>query len=250
MNKQILRAIIIDDETKCRSVLEKQLSFACPNVDVLASLGEPQAAVSVVRDLSPDILFLDIEMPLMNGFEFLQELDRIDIDVIFTTAHEEYALKAFQVYAVAYLLKPCTEEDLVKAIDKVIDKRIAPLDQSTILKLFESIQKTGQTQKVAIPTMEGYEFVLRDQIVRCESSGNYTKIHLRDKPAILVSKTLKIVGELLGDSNLFVRAHAAHIVNLNYVVKYLKGAGGQLVMEDGAIIPVSKSKKSGLLESL
>lgn len=245
-----IRAIIIDDESKCRSVLEKQLEWTCPNVSIVSSIASPKEAIDIVRRLKPDLVFLDIEMPEMSGFEFLQQFDSIDFDVVFTTAYDEYALKAFQVYAAAYLLKPIDEEQLLSAVSQVSERKSTPLNQETIMLLFQSMQHSGKTKKVAIPTIEGLEFIDREKIIRCQSSGNYTRIFIDQRSELMVSKTLKVIEDLLDEPLVFIRSHAAHLVNLNYVAKYLKGSGGQLVMDDGSIIPVSKSRKENIINSL
>ena len=249
-SQKSIKAIIIDDESKCRSVLEKQLEWNCPNVNVISSMANPKKAIDAVNQLQPDLIFLDIEMPEMNGFEFLQQFDSIGFDVIFTTAYDEYALRAFQIYAAAYLLKPIDEEQLQSAVTQVTDRKPTPLNQETISLLFESMKHSGKTKKVAIPTSEGLEFIDREKIIRCQSSGNYTRIFIEQRQELLVSKTLKIIEDLLDDPLVFIRSHAAHLVNLNYVAKYLKGSGGQLVMDDGSVIPVSKSKKENIINSL
>ena len=141
-------------------------------------MANPKKAIDAVNQLQPDLIFLDIEMPEMNGFEFLQQFDSIGFDVIFTTAYDEYALRAFQIYAAAYLLKPIDEEQLQSAVTQVTDRKPTPLNQETISLLFESMKHSGKTKKVAIPTSEGLEFIDREKIIRCQSSGNYTRIFL------------------------------------------------------------------------
>jgi len=250
MKEITIRAAIVDDEAKCRSVLEKQLELFCPEVSVIASFGNPLDAISGVKEIQPDLVFLDIEMPEMNGFEFLQQFETLSFDVVFTTAFDEYALKAFQVHAVDYLLKPIGEEELISAVRQVSGRKSKPLNQEVIMHLFKSMQKTGKSKKVAIPTVEGLEFIDRDKIIRCQSSGNYTKILVDNRSELMVSKTLKVIEDLICDPIVFVRCHAAHLVNLNYVAKYIKGAGGHLVMDDGVVIPVSKSRKENVINSL
>ena len=245
-----IKAIIVDDESHCRLVLKKQLEYACPQVEVIASTGDPVKAIEIITELQPDVIFLDIEMPVINGFEMLQRIEDVRFDVIFTTAYDEHALKAFQVHAIAYLLKPIVEEELIAAVGQISERRSRPLDQQTIMHLFESMQNSGKSRKVGIPTQEGLEFIDRDLIIRCQSSGNYTRIIIDNRTDLLVSKTLKIIEELIADPVVFIRTHAAHLVNLNYVAKYLKGSGGQLVMTDGSIIPVSKSRKDSVIQCL
>lgn len=250
MKKETFKAVIVDDELHCRASLAKLLEWSAPQVKVIKTFEKPIEAQQFLNTHDVDILFLDIDMPAMNGFELLQGIDTIRFDVIFTTAYDEFALQAFKVHATSYLLKPIDEEELLSALDIVASKQQIPLNQDIILQLFESMKKGGQTNKVAIPTMEGLEFIDKDKIIRCSSEGNYTRIFINGRQPLLISKTLKVVAELISAPHQFVRPHASHLVNINYVAKYIKGTGGQLILDDGFVIPVSKHKKSGFLDSL
>ena len=195
--------------------------------------------------LKPELVFLDIEMPHMNGFEFLKASSQ-DFGVIFTTAYDEFALVAFQHSAIDYLLKPIASDDIARAVQKFETGRLGAVTASQIEILFNRLEGKGFT-KVALPTQEGLEFADPTEIMRCESSSNYTNIHFRDKSRILISKTLKEVEEML-DGHGFFRVHHSHLINLNDIKKYVKGAGGYLVMDDDCQVPVSRSRKERLME--
>jgi len=245
-----MRAIIIDDEAHCRNTLDQQLKWSCPEVKVLRHCANGLSGIEAIKELSPELIFLDIEMPNMTGFEMLEQLDTIDCNLIFTTAYDEYALKAFNTHAIAYLLKPICEDDLLIAIQKVADRNSAKFTKATILSLFEEMRSSHNTCKVAFPTNEGLEFVDWKNIIRCEADSNYTKIFLASGEKYLISKTLKEVSEIIDQSTIFMRPHASHLVNMNYIKRYLKGVGGQLVMEDGSIIPVSRGKKGDMMNKI
>lgn len=244
-----LRAVIIDDERHCRETLCKLLEWADPTVSVLQSFGDPKRAIEFLNSEKVDIVFLDIEMPEINGFELLTKLKEINFDIVFTTAYDEFALKAFEVQALAYLLKPIGEEELTKVILLIKSKSPTRLDQDKILSLFENLKQSSSIKKVAFPTSEGLEFIRKENIIRCASDGNYTRVFIKGQNPLLISKTLKVVNELIDDEEQFVRPHASHLINLDYVAKYIKGSGGQLIMDDGFVVPVSKLKKSKLFDS-
>jgi len=190
-------------------------------------------------------IFLDIEMPRKNGFDLINELENIDFHIIFTTAYDEFALEAFKVNAAAYLLKPVTEIELTKIVNKIIAQPTSTFDQNKLIEIYNMLKSNNSIEKVAIPTQEGMEFVDPKNIIRCKAEGNYTKIHLISNESIFISKTLKQIAELINKSY-FIRPHASHLVNVHFIKKYLKGVGGQLVLEDGTIIPVSRHRKSDL----
>ena len=245
-----LSAIIIDDEIHCRKTLDQQLKWTCPEVTVVSSCNGSKEGIEAIKKFQPDLVFLDIEMPEMNGFELLETLGTINFETIFTTAYDAYAVRAFNESAVAYLLKPIVEEDLRSAIDKVISKRGKDKTLDELLTLFRQLEKNGTTDKIAFPTIEGLEFVSRKNIIRCEADSNYTKIFIQGQRALLISKTLKDVSALINRPNIFLRPHASHLININYIKKYLKGVGGQIIMDDGTVIPVSKGRKDDFIQAL
>jgi len=243
-------AVIIDDESHCRLSLQKQIEWTFPSINILQLCESGEQGLIAIEQLKPEIIFLDIEMPNMTGFEMLQKLDDIKFDVIFTTAHDQYALKAFEACATAYLLKPVDEEQLVKVINKIKSRSIHQFNGAILNQVMAHVEGSKQSPKVSIPTSEGLEIIDKDLIIRCESDGNYSRIYIKNREPLFISKTLKVITSLLNDADKFKRPHAAHIVNINFIAKYIKGTGGQIIMDDGTSIPVSKHKKTEFLNSL
>jgi two-component system LytT family response regulator len=245
----MIKAIIIDDEPYCCEILAAMLEECSLDVKVIAICNNGVDGLSSIRQLSPDLVFLDVEMPKMNGFAMLEQLPSINFHLIFTTSYDQYALKAFRFSAIDYLLKPIDREELQKAVQKVIHRSQAPLPQQLEILMQKIHQPTSSINKIALPTMEGLQMIPIDSIISCESDDNYTIFLLKDKKKIVVSSTLKEIEEMLEDHS-FVRVHRSYLVNLNEIEKYLKGEGGYLVMSDGSTIDVSRSKKEALLKKL
>jgi two-component system LytT family response regulator len=245
----MMRAIIIDDEPYCCEVLAALLNDCRPGVNIVAVCNNGMDGLSSIRQHSPDLVFLDVEMPKMNGFEMLEQLPSINFHLIFTTSYDQYALKAFRFSAIDYLLKPIDQEELQKAIQKVSQHSQAPLPQQLEILMRKIQQPTASVSKIALPTMEGLQMILVDLIISCESDDNYTILKLKDKRKIVVSCTLKEIEEILEDHS-FIRVHRSYLVNLNEIEKYLKGEGGYLVMTDGSTIDVSRTRKETLLKKL
>jgi two-component system LytT family response regulator len=245
----MIRAVIVDDEPYCCETLAVLLERYCPNVTVIDSCYNGMDALTVIQKQQPDLVFLDVEMPKMNGFEMLEQLPSINFDLIFTTSYNQYALKAFRFSAIDYLLKPVDREELQKAIKKLEHRSQRPITQQLEI-LFQKMNRAATPiGKIALPTLEGLQMVNIDSIISCDSDSNYTILRLKHKEKLTVSRTLKDVEELLED-HAFVRVHNSYLVNLNEIVKYVKGEGGYLVMSDGTNIDVSRSKKEILLKRL
>jgi two-component system, LytTR family, response regulator len=244
----MINAIIVDDEIHCLDTLSILLEEYCPDVKVLDRCSSAKKAIEAIDKTRPDLVFLDIEMPVMNGFELLEHYKEIPFAVIFTTSYDQYAIKAIKFCALDYLLKPVDPKELIAAAHKVEEKKLIP-SSDQFKMLMEQIQQkeTGFT-KIAVPTTEGYELIQADQVVRCEAADNYTHLILKNKTRIIASRTLKEVEEQLQDFPAFVRVHHSYIVNLNEVVKYVRGEGGYLVMTDGSTVNVSRSRKEQLLK--
>lgn len=236
-----LRAIIVDDERHSLETTAILIRKFCPDVEVIAELQNPIDAVEIINTEEPDLLFLDISMPKMNGFELLNVLTYKEADVIFTTAYDEYALEGFKQGAVHYLVKPIDAEDLVESVQRVKKKRTEGKTAG--------INGMGLKPKIPISSLNGVELIEVDQIIRCESDGNYTTIVLHQRK-ITVSKTLKEIEKQLVDFPFFFRLHNSHLVNLNQVVKYIRGEGGSVILSNQEEIGVSRSKKMELLEVL
>ena len=245
-----MQAIIVDDELLSRKTLSKMLERYCPEVEVIAFCENGKSALHLLQDQQPDILFLDIEMPEMDGFELIEQLQDINFEIIFTTAYDEFALKAFQVSAMDYLLKPIDSEQLIKAVQKVRERQTQLTSKVQVDLLLTSLQsEKGLFPKLAIPSIEGLEFVDVKDIIRCEANKNYTFIYTTDGNKFLFSKTLKDI-EILLPPQIFFRVHQSHLINLNLVKKYIRGSGGEIVMNDGTHVQVSRAKKPLLMERI
>ena len=244
----MIKAIIIDDEPYCCETIATLLED-CDDIEIVAECYNGIDALEAIRKYSPGLVFLDVEMPKMNGFEMLEQLHAINFDLIFTTSFDQYALKAVRFSAIDYLLKPIDRQELQKAVQKVIQRSQKPLTQQIELLLQKVNHPAAVINKVAMPTTEGLQMIAVDSIISCESIGNYTAILLRNKQKIVVSRTLKDIEEMLEDHP-FARVHHSHLVNLNEIDKYVKGEGGYLVMSDGSTVDVSRSKKELLLKKL
>jgi two-component system LytT family response regulator len=243
----MVKAIVIDDEKHCRETLIIKLAKYCPEVQVVAEVESASLGLKAIEQEKPDVVFLDVEMPGMNGIEMLGQLSEISFEVIFTTGYDAYAIQAFRFSALDYLLKPIDKDELIKAVAKVTGKQAHKLTQQVDVLLEKLAGKKGWLQKIALPTLEGFELVPLETILHCESDSNYTHITLKNKRKILVSRTLKEIEELLEEYP-FLRVHHSHLVNLNEISRYIRGEGGYVVMSDEASIPVSKSRKEALLK--
>jgi two-component system LytT family response regulator len=242
---KIIHSVLVDDERHCLETLAWQLEKFCPHVSIVAQCESGEQALEVLSGKTVDLVFLDIEMPRMNGFELLQRVGHVTFDVIFTTAYDMFAVKAFKFSALDYLLKPIDKDELVQAVSKVKGRQPIMPEQLDIL--FQTLYGRKPTSpKVALPTMSGLEFVTAEEIIHCQSEGNYTHIYLQDKSHYLICRTLKETEELLSGHNFF-RVHHSHLINPNHIRKYIKGDGGYVIMSDNTSISVSRSRKEELL---
>ena len=245
----MLKAIIIDDEPFCCEILAAMLETDCPEVEINSVCNNAKDAMTAIRQHSPDLVFLDVEMPRMNGFEMLEQLPAINFHLIFTTSYDQYALKAIRFSAIDYLLKPIDREELKNAVQKVKERIQIPLPQQLEILMQKIKQPSHPVNKVALPTIEGLQMIPVDTIISCESDDNYTILQLKSKKRMLVTRSLKDMEEIL-EQHSFIRVHRSYIVNLNEIEKYIKGDGGYLVMSDGASVDVAKNKKEVLLKRL
>ena len=243
-----LKAIIIDDEPYCCEALATLLEDI-PQVEVTAICHNAVDALIAIKKYAPDLVFLDVEMPKMNGFEMLEQLPSVNFEIIFTTSYDQYALKAIRFSAIDYLLKPIDSDELAKGIQKVIQRTQKPIAQQLEILMQKIHQPTTPINKIAMPTMEGLQMIPVDSIISCESDSNYTILLLKNNKKIIVSRTLKEIEELLEEHS-FIRVHRCYLANLNEVEKYVKGEGGYLVMSDGTTIDVARNKKEVLLKKL
>ena len=243
-----MKAIIIDDEINCSKALSILLQKYCPEIAVVSTCKDGLEGLDAINQSSPDIVFLDIQMPGMNGFEMLEKLPSFDFHLVFTTSHDEYALKAFRFSAIDYLLKPIDKNELMRAMDKLrkVNRTSSRQVEAFLQRVHHPLQNIN---KIALPTMEGLQMIAVNSIISCESDDNYTILCLNDRKKMVVSCTLKDIEELLSDYS-FIRVHRSHLVNPNEIEKYVKGEGGYLVMSDGNNIDVSRSRKEELLKKL
>ena len=245
----MIRSVIIDDEQHCIRALLNDLQKNCPSVKVLDTCNSAKEGMLSIKKHKPDLIFLDVEMPWMNGFEMLELLGDLNSSIIFTTAHDEFAAKAFRISAVDYLLKPVDANDLQIAVQKVERKMNEGGGLEHITNLLRNIKQPSGDQKIALPQREGYEFVEVSSILYCQAEGAYTKVILENKRSMLISRALGDVAELL-PPEIFQRIHHSSLVNVSYISQFLRTDGGYVVLGNGEKLAVSKSKKDSLLERL
>lgn len=249
MSREIT-CVLIDDEQLAIDTLKWQLSEFCDGIAVLATFTNPSIAAEYLQKNKVDVCFLDIDMPEMSGFEFLSIWQNTPpFDVIFTTAYSEYAIQAFKVSALDYLLKPIDEDDLIQTIGKYKKlKKTSGMEDQLNLLIQQMAQTKSYSDRIAFPTIEGIHIVDVEDIIRLEADNNYTTIHLNGSK-ILVSKTLKEVESLLNPEQYF-RIHQSHTINIKMIKFYQRGRGGNVTLEEGTILPVSKGRKEALLKLL
>jgi two-component system, LytTR family, response regulator len=245
-----MRVILIDDELNCLEMLALLIERYCPILQIIGQFNDPSVAVEKIPDLKPDLVFLDVQMPDLTGFDVIERCRKTPFQVIFTTAYEQYALKAFKYSAIDYLLKPIDKEELITAVQKARQMNQAHYQteqRDILLDFVHPIKPTKE--RVALPTSDGISFINLKDIVFCESDGNYTKIYNQQGKSAVFAKPLKDIEELLND-NSFHRVHNSYLVNLKHVDKYIRADGGDVKMSNGKIIPVSRQKKEDVLTAL
>jgi two-component system LytT family response regulator len=245
----MIKAIIIDDEPYACQALATLLERHCPEVALAGICQDARQAPALAAEIKPQLIFLDVEMPHMNGFELLEKLDTASCDIIFTTSYDQYAIRAIRFSALDYLLKPVDVEELKSAVRRSGGRSTSSLPQQLDILLTKLQQPVAASKHIALPTMEGLQIVPVHTIIYCSSNSNYTILSLQDKQKLIISRTLKEVEEML-EEHRFLRVHHSHLVNLDEVKKYIRGEGGSLLMSDGATIDVSRSKKEILLKNL
>lgn len=241
----MLRAVLIDDDESNISALTEKLAKHCPEVEIVARCENGQDGMKAIDTLQPDLVFLDIEMPRMNGFVMLQQLNYKDFELIFVTAYDHYAIKAIRFSALDYLVKPVEVEDLKAAVVKAQANRIYRSSKMQLELLLEHLTRK-HPKRISIPTSEGLQFINLDDIIYLEASNNYTNIYLPGSRKFLVSRTLKDFEEMLPVET-FLRIHHSYIINKYFVERYIRGEGGQVVLKNGVVLDVSKRKKTEFL---
>lgn len=245
----MIRSIIIDDEQRSVLSLLNDLQQHCPLIEVLDSCFSAKEGIISIKKNKPDLVFLDVEMPWMNGFEMLEVLNDVNFSVIFTTAHDEFAAKAFRISAVDYLLKPIDASDLKSAVEKVEIKMSQGSSLQHITNFLRNIRQPSEAHRIALPQREGYEFIEVSTIIYCQAEGAYTNVFVTEKKPMLISRTLGDVEELL-PPEMFQRIHHSTLVNVNYIAQFLRTDGGYVVLKNGEKLSVSKAKKEMLMARL
>jgi two-component system LytT family response regulator len=245
----MIKAIIVDDEPNCCKTLSLLLERYCAEVKVTGTFYNGSDALEAINISPPDLVFLDVQMPKMNGFEMLEKLPAVNFHLIFTTSYDEYALKAIRFSAIDYLLKPIDREELQRAVQKVVRRMEAPLPEQLKIILERIQHPSAASNKIALPTMEGLQMISVQSIISCEADDNYTTLMLKGNKKLVISCTLKVIGEMLEDHS-FIRVHRSSLVNIDEVEKYVKADGGYVVMSNGSHIYISRNKKEELMRRL
>lgn len=240
----MIRALIIDDESKARNLLKVTMERIFPGQFLLETADDSEDGLLKIHYFKPDLLFLDIEMPMMNGFDFLAAIPEIDCKVIFTTAHDQYAIRAIRYNALDYLLKPINPVELKEAVERYQSQRGR---KDTYSRQIENFFEHKE-RNLAITTYDGVVFLEVDTIIRCEADLNYTRFVLTDNKTFVSSKTLKEYEDLLTVHNNFLRIHRSHLVNLDYVLKFK--SEGLLVLKDSSSVPISRRRKEEVVSRL
>lgn len=245
----MIKALLFDDEAAAANVLQLMIERYIPEITDLRIATQVSEARSLVENFKPDILFQDVVMPEINGFEFLSELRHIDFDIIFTTAYDEYAIRAIRFSALDYLLKPINPAELKNAVDRYLHKNKVRKESDVLLKnLLQNLEQKNETAfKLAVPTVSGSMFFSPAEIIRLEGEGNYTRFHLADKKNFLSAKTMKEYEDILL-KNGFVRIHKSHLVNISCIENYLHE--GSVVLGDKTVLPISRQRKQEVIAVL
>src|SRR6185312_4769498 len=244
----MIKAILIDDEIHCLKTLSLLLKEYCPEVQILDKYSNAELGLQAIKKYKPELVFLDIEMPHMNGFEMLERFSQIPFAVIFTTGYDQYAIKALHFSALDYLLKPIEPKELMNAVKKAEAQNHLPIAEQFQMLLQQLNGTHNGFTKIAVPTAEGFQLVPADQVLYFEVNDNYTHLFLKNKIKIIACRSLKEMEAQIQDFTFFVRVHNSYMVNLNEVAKYVRGEGGYLVMNDGSLVNVSRSRKDALLK--
>jgi len=238
----MIRTILIDDEKMAIESLEILLTEFCENIEIIGTANSIEDGISEIKSKNPDLVFLDIEMPYGTGFDLLSHFKKINFQLIFVTAYNQYAIQAIKCNALDYILKPVDIDELKKAVKKV---DLSTRNNERIEELIENVKNSKPLTKIALADDGGYTLVDIASIIRCEASVNYTIFHIENSKTLTISKTLKDFEELLPRDK-FVRVHQSHLVNLEKVHKYYKTDGGYLLMNDNSTVSISRRKRVDL----
>ncbi len=238
-----LKAILVDDEKNAREILRNYLTKYCQNITIVGEAENINDALKLIEKQSIDLVFLDVEMPYGNAFDFIDQLKNLDFEIVFVTAYDHYAIDALNNHAAFYLTKPISIDNLIKAVDYVTDikEKENALQNKVLIPKIKSV-----TGKISIPTQNGFEVLEMQSIIYAKADDNYTLLFLENNTKKLVSKTLKYFEDALSDNG-FARIHKSYLVNVNCIRKYNKGKGGTIELSNGKELSVSAAKKSKLL---
>lgn len=244
-----MNVIVVDDEATVRNTIRSLLNEHFPNINILATAGNIEEGYVAIRQNKPDLIFLDIELPDGTGFDLLKKFQQISFRIIFVTGHQEYALDAIKVSALDYILKPIDPDELYMAMEKAL-QIIKQADQQLKLQaLSENLQSKKVLKRIILHTSDHLQLVSVSDIVRAEADSNYTSFILSDGKHILVSRTIKEFESLLSGSGM-IRVHQSHLVNINYIDRFIKKDGGSLLLKNNTRIPVSPNLKKQVLQAL
>jgi len=243
----VIDAVIIDDVQAARDTLKADLKDYCPQINILGEADGVVSGAKLIKNKKPQVVFLDIQMQDGSGFDLLEILPEVNFNIIFTTASDEFAIRAFRFSALDYLLKPIDPEELTAAVKKLEAKDQPETENLQVLR--DNLSESRPLKRLALNTLEKIHIAEIENIVRCESNVNYTMFHFNEGKKLLVTKTLKEFDEMLRDHG-FIRVHQSHLVNVKYLKEYVKTDGGYLVMKNGAEVPVSTRKKQMVLEAI
>ncbi|OYU97418.1 MAG: DNA-binding response regulator [Bacteroidetes bacterium B1(2017)] len=238
-----MKAYILDDEQSAVEVLEIYLQKHFPSIELVGKSTKPLEAVEEISDLAPDLLFIDVQMPKLNGFEVIEQLPKPWPMVVFTTAYDKFAIEAIKFSALYYLLKPLNLPELKNAIEKAEETKSKGDTDFKLQELIYNLKlNSGIKPKIAVRNNDSIEYLGVSEIIRCEAENNYTRIYLTDGKRILVSKTLKEFESMLEQYD-FIRIHQTHLINKEYLKRYIKTDGGSVVLTDGTELPVARARK-------
>lgn len=246
----MIKTIIIEDESKSRQMLAAMLERNCPELSIVGLAKDVKEGVALIKELQPELVFLDISMPDGSGFDLLEQVSGFKFELIFAAASDQHAIRAIKYSACDYLLKPIDMDELKLAVNKVVLKKKSVPSMENLQFLIQHLKRADENfQKITLPTGNAYEIVNIKDIVRCEADGSYTNFYLADKRKMMISFGLKHYEELLPESE-FIRVHHHHLINMNHVVRFLKEDGGYAIMSDGSKIEISRRKKEAFMEKL
>jgi two-component system, LytTR family, response regulator len=246
-----LQTVLVDDEPRGINTMQSLLEMNCPDVDIIGRYTNADEAVEGINQLHPQLIFLDIAMPVKSGFQMLKEIEELNFEVIFVTAHNKYMLDAFHFSAIDYLLKPIDDDLLIDAVTRASKRIIDKTGTKHLQNLINSLElgKVGQDMKLCIPSIKGFVVVDLNTILFADSCGNYTNFYFTDKQVICSSKPLHDYEQILHDSN-FIRIHKSCLVNLKHIKEYVRGEGGSVILSNGNKLDVSRRRKEEFLHRM